>query len=76
MDFFAELLVGRIPCYDLDEDGNLDFADLDAILSKSMAYEGANIFENSWRRRTLTSCPYVANIFIEQLLIGGIFRQI
>lgn len=60
VEFYPEVVVGRIPCYDENQDGTLDYDQLDAILNKIITYENANIHENTWRRRTLTSCPYVA----------------
>ena len=61
MDFHAEVNVGRIPCYDQDEDGSLDWNVLDGILDKTIAYENADITQETWRRRVLTNCPYVAD---------------
>jgi hypothetical protein len=61
MEFLADVVVGRIPCYDEDQNGSLDFSDLDAILTKTIAYENAAIPTNPWRRGALVSCPYVAD---------------
>jgi hypothetical protein len=60
VEFYADVIVGRIPCYDEDEDGILEYADLDAILDKTIEYENADIHEEIWRRSILALCPYVA----------------
>lgn len=59
VDFYPEVIIGRIPCYDENEDGNPDYATLDAFLSKIINYENADIHEETWRRRVLASTPYM-----------------
>lgn len=59
VDFYPEVIVGRIPCYDEDEDGNPDYANVTRILNKIIDYENANIHEETWRRRVLCCLPYI-----------------
>ena len=61
VDFYPELIVGRIPFYgeDEDADGNPDYNILDGILSKIMAYENALAQDEDWRRRVLISTPHM-----------------
>ncbi|MGY5875157.1 MAG: C25 family cysteine peptidase [Candidatus Thorarchaeota archaeon] len=61
VDFFPEVIVGRIPFYSEDEntDGIPDYEILDAILTKTINYENADIHEETWRRRVLISTPYM-----------------
>lgn len=61
VDLYPEVIVGRIPFYDEDSDGEPDVAILDGILNKIIAYENANVHEQDWRRRVLSSTPYMYN---------------
>lgn len=67
IDFYPEVIVGRIPFYgeDENEDGIPDYSILDGILTKTINYENANIDEEAWRRRILFSAPYVAGTFAD-----------
>jgi hypothetical protein len=60
VEFFADVIVGRIPCYDEDQNGSLDYVQLNDILSKTIAYENAVVSANPWRLGILASSPYVA----------------
>ncbi len=59
VDFLPEVIVGRIPCYDEDEDGNPDYVNVTRILNKIIDYENADVHEETWRRRVLISTPYM-----------------
>jgi hypothetical protein len=61
VEFFGDIIVGRIPYYDEDQDGNPDYGDMNAILDKIITYENAIVQNEPWRRGVLTSCPYVAD---------------
>ena len=61
VEFFADVLVGRIPYYDEDQDGTPDYGDMNDIIDKIIAYENAVVQTQPWRRGVLTSCPYVAD---------------
>jgi hypothetical protein len=60
VEFFADVIVGRIPCYDEDQNGSLDYAQLNDILSKTINFENAPVGANPWRVEVLASSPYVA----------------
>ena len=60
VEFYADVIVGRIPCYDEDQDGILDYDDLNDVLSKTISYENAPVDSNPWRLEVLASAPYVA----------------
>ncbi len=57
VDFYPEVIVGRIPCYDENNDGSPDYNILGSILSKTIAYENVDIRDENWRRRVLISTP-------------------
>jgi hypothetical protein len=61
MEFLPELLVGRIPCYDEDSSGLIDYDKMSLILDKIIAYENAVLADNPWRRHVLTSAPFVVD---------------
>jgi|GEM_PF-4501472 len=61
VEFYADVIVGRIPCYDEDQDGSLDYDQLNHILNKTITYETAVASANPWRLGILASAPYVAN---------------
>ena len=61
MEFLPELVVGRIPCYDEDQSGQIDYDKMSLILNKIITYENAVLADNPWRRHVLTSAPYVVD---------------
>lgn len=60
VDFYPEVIIGRIPFYSEDQngDGEPDYQLLDSMLAKIIQYEGADIHQETWRRRVLFSAPY------------------
>ncbi len=62
VDFYPEVLVGRIPVYDEDGDGAADATILDAILDKLMAYESSSGRREQWRRGVLCSTPWMYDL--------------
>lgn len=61
VEFYADVIVGRIPCYDEDGDGRLDYNEMNAILDNIITYENIAAGTAPWRRHVLTSCPYVVD---------------
>ena len=60
VDFFPEVIVGRIPVYYQNDDYNdPDYVTLENILKKIITYENADIYEEIWRQRVLSSTPYM-----------------
>jgi hypothetical protein len=61
VDFYPEVIVGRIPFYgeDKDNDGIPDYGILDSILTRIIDYETADIHEETWRRRILFSASHL-----------------
>ncbi|MBN1272946.1 MAG: VWA domain-containing protein [Candidatus Aminicenantes bacterium] len=61
VDLYPEVIIGRIPFYneDVDGDGEPDYDILGSMLTKIINYENANIHEETWRRRVLISTPYM-----------------
>lgn len=61
VEFYADLIVGRIPVYDENQDGALEYTPLNGILDKIIAYEDAAMIDVPWRRGVLTTAPYVVD---------------
>jgi hypothetical protein len=61
VEFYADLIVGRIPVYDEDQNGVLDYAELNSILDKIIGYENAAMIDVPWRRSVLATAPYVVD---------------
>lgn len=59
VDFYPEVILGRIPVYDEDGDSIPDCTILNPILNKIIEYENANIHHETWRRRVLASAPWM-----------------
>jgi hypothetical protein len=62
VDFYPDIIIGRIPFYDEDTEDGDDLPDcsiLDPILQKIIAYDNADIRQETWRRRVLASTPYM-----------------
>jgi hypothetical protein len=61
VEFYPEVIVGRIPFYDEDQDGIMDYDTLDMILDKIISYENTPFALSPWKSGILTSAPYVAD---------------
>ena len=76
VDFYPEVIVGRIPFYGEDEngDGNPDYNILDGILTKTINYENAYNDEEAWRQRVLFSAPYLGGTY-SNYKIGEVIKD-